>query len=376
MLAGFFDGVRMKILHVVPSFGLGGMERVLSSLINAFPAGIEQEVFVLNGEMEARKWVQQRNVHFLSFSRPAGNIRYWAALFRVLKEAVPSILMTYNWGATDAIWLGRLAGISNIFHSEHGFNVDEAHETNWKRDLIRYVVYRLTTSVIVVSQFLKKIMEHKYSLYSSRVSFIRNGIDTDFYSPDEYERKKYRVDLGFQTQDVVIGFSGRLDPVKNLILLMQVFGEVRKRNPRFKLLLIGDGPERTNLEEHSREYGLENVVLFVGNQSNVRPFLRVLDVFMLTSVREQMPMSMLEAMSVGVPVVASSVGEIPYMLDNQQAGFVCDLSQGTQPFGEALMALGEDQDRRRRGRSARELVLERFQEHDMIRSYWDLLGRI
>ena len=168
-----------KILHVVPSFGLGGMEKIMCAVINAIPAGIEQEILALNGNWDARRWVRKDAVHYIEFSRPKGNLQFFQALYGALKKAAPQILMTYNWGSTDAIWLGRLAGVNHIIHNEHGFNIDEAVSTNWKRNIIRHFVYRISSRVVVVSKYLQQMVESQFALPSTKVPFIPNGIDTD-----------------------------------------------------------------------------------------------------------------------------------------------------------------------------------------------------
>lgn len=364
----------VKLLHVVPSFGLGGMERVLCSVINALPGECQQSVLSLTGEQSASRWIQQQNITFVPFERPEGNVNYLQELFKKLKQWAPDVLMTYNWGATDAIWLGRLSGIQTILHSEHGFNVDEAASTQWKRNAIRYVVYRLTTRLIVVSQDLKKMMNTQFGIHDDRVLFIPNGIDTDYYAPHVYDREKMRDELGLQPTDLAIGYSGRLDPVKNFPFMMDVLKYCVHEDSGCKLVLIGDGPEKTFIDRFAREHGLQQHVICVGKKDQVLPYLQALDVFTLTSFREQMPMSMLEAMAVGIPVVAAAVGEIPTILKAQRAGLVFDTTQGVGPFSQGLLRMRDRETRQRMGQQARDLVVTRFQEQVMLRNYLDLFN--
>lgn len=366
----------MKVLHVVPSFGLGGMEKVLCSVLNVLPEAYDQEILSLNGGHEAATWIQRNDVQFIEFTRPSGNGQFFLALLNVLKRSSPDLLMTYNWGATDAIWLGRLAGISTILHNEHGFNVDEAKSTQWKRDAVRYLVYRMATRIIVVSEDLKQMMLSRFALNPDRVMFIPNGVNTDYYTPNFYEREKGRTELGLQDSDIVVGYSGRLDPVKNFPFLLEVFSQCVTQDPRFKLLLIGDGPERKLIEAGIAERGLHDKIIITGRKTHILPYIRALDIFLLTSFREQMPMSMLEAMSVGVPIVASAVGEIPAMLQGQDAGLYFPLDQGAGPFVHSLLALRDLEKRNQMGESARTLVLKRFPENTMIRNYIDLLSGV
>ncbi len=366
----------MKLLHVVPSFGLGGMEKVLCSVINALPGSCQQGVLSLTGEQSASRWIQQRNLTFVPFVRPEGNARYFQALLKTLKQCAPDVLMTYNWGATDAIWLGRLCGISTILHSEHGFNVDEAVSTQWKRNAIRFLVYRLATRLIVVSQDLKQMIETQFGIHADRVLFIPNGIDTEYYAPHVYDREKMRDELGLRNTDFVIGYSGRLDPVKNFPFMMDMFKHCVQEDSNCKLVLIGDGPEKTFIDKFSQEHGLQEHVVCVGQKDRVLPYLQALDVFTLTSFREQMPMSMLEAMAVGIPVVAAAVGEIPTILKEQEAGLLFDTSQGAKAFSQGLLSLRNVDIRQRMGKTARNIVATRFQKQTMLRNYLDLFDSV
>ena len=366
----------MKILHVVPSFSLGGMEKVLCSVLNALPDQVHQEIISLNEERGAEQWIQRGNVRFVDFDRPQGNFPFFGALYQALRQSSPDLLMTYNWGATDAIWLGKLAGITAILHSEHGFNIDEALTTQWKRNAVRYVVYRLATRVIVVSQALKQMMESQLTIHCDRVAFIPNGINTDFFVPHVYEREKMRNELGISDDDIVMGFSGRLDPVKNIPFLLDVFLGCVRKDHRFKLVLIGDGEEREGISRFADDHSLQDQIVITGRKPNILNYVRALDMFVLTSFREEMPMGMLEAMSAGVPVVASAVGEIPSILQGQKAGFSFPLSEGVVSFVNSCLALRDPHLRQQMGESSRQLVLDRFQERAMIQSYLDLLSQV
>jgi len=363
----------MKVLHILPSFGLGGMEKVLCAIINRTPNFVRHAIVPINGCWEARKWIQRNDVSLIPFERPLGTISFFRALYQVIKSASPDILMTYNWGATDAIWLARMAGIQHILHSEHGFNVDEAKSTKWKRNLVRWIVYRCVTKLVVVSCDFERFLETKLGIPPDSILLISNGIDTDYFTPNVYDREKIRDELGVQPDDVVIGYAGRLDPVKNFPLLIDAFELTLRTNQNFKLLLIGEGPEREQIEKVCVDYGIQDHVRLVGKKERVLPFLQALDVFALTSFREQMPMSMLEAMAVGIPVVASAVGEIPTILDGQEAGFVHQLEEGVNTFSQSFLRLRDPELRKRMGGKGRRLVVSQFQEERMIRKYFELI---
>jgi glycosyltransferase involved in cell wall biosynthesis len=359
----------MRILHVVPSFNFGGMEKIICSLIENSANYHEHAVLSLDGCSRAAAWVKNTNVQLIKFNKPLERGLFFQSLYDVLRASRPVLLMTYNWGATDAIWLGRLAGIRNIVHNEHGFNVDEGVATAWKRDCIRFLVYRLASKVIVVSHELQEMLQHRFSLGEDKVERISNGIDAFYYSPDFNERQRVRRSLGFSDSDCVLGFSGRLDPVKNLDLLLDIFVESLPHENPFRLLLVGDGPERDRLEARCDANQIHQHVVFTGQQEQVLPYLRAMDVFLLTSLREQMPLSVLEAMGVGIPVVATRVGEIPYIIDDGIDGFYRDLNAQVEAFAQILRLLLCSSRQKAMGEAARKKVLARFRHEIMVQHY-------
>jgi sugar transferase (PEP-CTERM/EpsH1 system associated) len=359
----------MRILHVVPSFGLGGMEKIICAVINNTSDCYTHTILALDQLTDARKWLKEKTIAFVDFKKPNGRRQFFTDLYRVLQKAMPDLLMTYNWGATDAVWLARAAGIRRVVHNEHGFNVDELKTTNWQRDAVRSLVYRLASQVIVVSRELETLLQRKYLLKASQVTRIPNGIDAAYYSPDSTDRNRTRERLGFSEPDMVIGFSGRLDPVKNLDRLVDVFAGCLRQQSRLWLLIVGDGSERKRLESLCREKRIHDHIVFTGQQENVISYLRAMDVFLLTSLREQMPMTVLEAMAVGIPVVATKVGEIPYLIDHGIDGFILDVDAPIGVYVRLLLTLLSRRDRGRVGEAARQKIVDRFEEIAMVQQY-------
>jgi len=359
----------MKILHVVPSFGLGGMEKIICSIINGGSEIYEHIIVPLDGCSRAAKWITNHRVEVFGFQKQRSRSLFFSSLYSILCQIRPDILMTYNWGATDAIWLGRLAGIINIIHNEHGFNIDEGNATAKRRDVIRFIVYRLVSEIVVVSHDLELLLRNRFRLAESRVTRIPNGIDTAFYSPNEEERQKIRRSLGYQQSDVVIGFCGRLDPVKNLDMLLDVFQSSMPYNSPFRLLVVGDGPDRLRLEARCRMAGFRSFVKFIGQQTEVLPYLRAMDVFALTSVSEQMPLTVLEAMGVGLPVVATRVGELPFIIEDGNDGFIRDPNSPIETFVQPFRWLLSSSKRKQMGDAARKKVMQHFQVKTMVQHY-------
>jgi glycosyltransferase involved in cell wall biosynthesis len=205
---------------------------------------------------------------------------------------------------------------------------------------------------------------------------VSNGVNTSFYAPDNGDRKRMRAKLGFASDSVIVGFSGRLDPIKNLELLVKVFACCSDVDSRLQLLIVGDGPERDRLGKICCEKSIENRVVFAGQQENILSYLRAMDIFLLTSMREQMPMAILEAMAVGVPVVATNVGEIPYIIDDGINGFVLSSDAPIRSFVDSIFALTCVKRRWRMGYFARQKVIDEFREDVMLQRYNTIISEV
>lgn len=366
----------MKLLHIVPSFGLGGMERVLCMVINATAARYQHCLVSLDTTVEAVRWCDSRAVALVPWQKAKQRRVFFRDLYGLIRAQRPDALLTYNWGATDAIWLGRLAGLRHIIHHEHGFNIDEAHARAWHRDVIRFGVYHLARHVVVVSQDLVEMLRTKFALSARKVVFIPNGIDTTHYVQDAPARTQMRAALGYQATDFVVGFAGRLDPVKNFDLMTHVMACCMRHSQAFRWLIIGDGPEKARFTALCEAFQLQDRVQFIGQTDEVVPYLRALDAFLLTSHREQMPMTILEAMAVGVPVMAPHVGEIPRVIDDGHDGMLMRLQAPPEAWAERLLALQRGRGPLELGVRARAKVQHHFQASTMLQRYQQLLEQM
>jgi glycosyltransferase involved in cell wall biosynthesis len=366
----------MKILHIIPSFGLGGMEKVICSIINHTFNQYQHSILSLDGDQRAFRWIKINTVDQIEFHKDRRFNQFLTNLYRKIRCILPDLLMTYNWGGTDAIWLGRLAGVKIIIHHEHGFSIEEAEKTILKRDIYRLIIYRMASVLITVSSRLGLSIQKKYCLHRDRVKIVPNGIDISYYSPDPYMRSTVRSKLNFGENDFVIVFSGRLDPVKNFELMLDVFEHCYKIDQTVRLLIVGDGPERQKIERISMHKKIHNGLVMVGQRSEVLPYLRAGDVFLLTSLTEQMPLTILEAMSVGLPVIASDVGEIRQIIDDGTEGFLRNSRDGCEGFATALLSLKRSCDRQTMSHAARAKIVAGFQETKMVGCYQRLIDNL
>lgn len=207
-------------------------------------------------------------------------------------------------------------------------------------------------------------------------------VSPNFLDCSEYRR---RFDAGMRAQlcspdacDALVVHVSNFRPVKRVHVALEVFQRIR-RQVRARFLLIGDGPVRVDMERRVAEAGLTEHVVFLGEQQDLVPWLSIADLFLLPSAQESFGLAALEAMACEVPVVASNVGGLPEIIDDEVTGFVCPLDAASL-MAERGVALLKDSDRRREmGRRAAEVVRSRYCAERVVpmyeAAYADVLAR-
>lgn len=354
------------LLHVFPTFVAAGLQQRAVQLMAAFGRRFRHTVVACDGRVDALALlppgIDTRVVPPPAGSGPLGSVRAWR---RLLAGERPDLLLTYNWGSFDAVLAGRSLGLAAHVHHEDGFNHDEAVRQKTRRVLARRFGLRRAYRIVVPSHNLVRIALEVWRLPPERVQLVSNGVHTDRFRPEDPGRPErggpaLREGLGIPADALVVGSVGHLRPVKNYPRLVEACAALPAQRYAARgvhLVLVGDGEERADLE---RLAGLHpppgGRVHFLGHRDDLPPLYRAMDVFALSSDSEQQPVSLLEAMACGVPVVATDVGDIRAVLPPEAGGQVVPLAQGVPGLARALDALLGDPERRR---ALGELGLER-----------------
>jgi glycosyltransferase involved in cell wall biosynthesis len=361
----------IHLLHVFPSFETGGAQARTVTLMNALGPAFRHSVVAMNGDFSASLRIDQ-GVIYETVATPSGAgsvsaVRHIAALLKQLK---PDLLLTYNWGAIEAVMGNILAPVCPVVHVEDGFGPDEASCLKARRVWTRRIVLRRASCMAVPSRTLERIALDRYRLPRKSVQFIPNGVDTSRFLPSR--NSALRASLGLAPDAFVIGTVGRLRPEKDLATLVRRFGQASI--PGARLLFVGDGPSRPVIQAAVDELGLSSHCVFAGEVADPAPFYGVFDLFAMTSITEQMPIGLLEAMSSGLPVLCTDAGDTAAILEGSPSPQVLPRFQPDQ-YVENLRALAADPERRLcNARWNRERVVSGFSLDAMV-SRWDHLYR-
>ena len=310
----------LRILHVISYMGRGGAEMGILKLIDGLRDGFEHRICTTRGFDSG--FVRSYFSEDKMFVAGSPDLKLQFPLFRlvrIMRKYRPHIVHTRNWGAIEAVVAAKLAGVPVVTHSEHGYEVDMFAGLPMRRRLFRRATYAMADSIFAVTRELRDYHARQAWIRPERIGVLYNGVDTLRFAPSKESRIATRNGLGLPEDSFVVGTVGRLVPIKDQQTLLNAAALLAERGINVRVLLVGSGPERENLQ--SRATGLlQGKVCFAGDSSSVPEMLNTMDVFVLPSLNEGMSNTLLEAMACGLPVLATNVGGNPEIVENDING--------------------------------------------------------
>ena len=360
-----------RILFVNHSLGMGGIETMIVDLARLLPnEQFSAEVAVFEGGGTLEKTLIERGIPVHRLQKRAGiDFRLLLRLRRLLKERNIGVVHSHNFSA----WLYSSLAARSLGNIVHVHTEHSGVGTMQRRHVVERWLSRLTPHVVAVSKHVHQVMINDIGIAPKRVALVHNGVNTGRFAPNSVTRMVMREALGLGKDDVAIGIIARLAPVKNHALLLRAFAHVlQTQKNRAHLMVIGDGPERAVLMALSAQLGVISHTRFLGERRDTEALLNALDIYALSSLSEGMNLTLLEAMSAGLPIVATAVGGNGEIVQDGITGFLVPVTN-VGAMSERLVKLIEDPSLRRQfGMAAREAAIERFDERVMIESYLSL----
>lgn len=364
--------IPLDILHLHSTFALGGKEARAVRLMNAFGAGARHTILsAMPDQTGARAAIDPAIVVDFPKDAPSlqgrpGPLRYWR-LARYMARF--DLVLTYNWGAMDGVMARRLYApvlrLPPIVHHEDGFNADETHGQKPKRVWFRRAGLPAVAALVVPSRRLETIARDVWRRPAVRIA---NGIAVADYGGMPEPLPGFARRPG----EIVIGTIAGLRAVKDLPRLVRA---VAALPAHVRLLIVGEGPERAAIVAEAARLGVTERVHLAGFHARPAAVLGHFDIFALSSESEQFPISVLEAMAAGLPVVAPAVGDVAAMVAAENRWFVV---AGPDPaLADALAALtGNAGLRDALGRANRAVAVADYGEEAMIARYRALYGTV
>ena len=301
----------MKIAQIMPEFGLAGAETMCENLTyELIKAGHEVVVVSMYDYHSAITERLERagvEIRYLG-KKPGVDVSMIPKMRKVFRETGVQAVHTHRYCAQYAMPAAMLAGVKHRVHTVH--NVAPKENRRMARKLNRFFFHHCHVIPVALSELVRASVVEEYGLAPDAIPVVFNGIDLSRCLP----KQDYAVRDNFKILHI-----GRFSEQKNHLGLLMSFQKFHDRHPDSELWLIGDGELRRGAEEYVRENNLTDAVKFLGLQSNVYGYMHDADMFALPSNYEGMPMTLIEAMGTGLPVVATRVGGVPDMLDDDCA---------------------------------------------------------
>lgn len=309
----------MKVIQVIPNFGIAGAEIMCENLVYSLcKLGIDVVVVSLYSQKSAiTDRLESAGVNIRYLDKKSGfDFSMIRKLKRIFKEESPDIVHTHRYAIQYAVPAAVLAGIKGRIHTVH--NVAQKELGKIKRTLACFFYRHFHVVPVALSDLVRESVVEEYRLNRDNIPVIFNGIDMSRCAPKE----DYTCDGDFKILHI-----GRFQSQKNHAMLISAFARFHQYYSNSTLQLIGEGEGREDAEHLAIELGVNQAVEFLGVQSNVYNFLHDADVFTLPSLYEGMPITLIEAMGTGLPIVATNVGGIPDMLRNGESAVLIDINE-------------------------------------------------
>lgn len=364
----------LRIMHVLDRLDLGGTEKAVMKLVRGLePETFEHYICALRGATATPgEWAS--GVTVLSPGQKGTAFQFNVPrLVRLMRTIRPVIVHSRNWGGIEAIVAARLARVPVAVHSEHGYELEMASGLPLRRRLLRHAVYRAADAVAVVTNDLRHYHAAQAWWKPDAIEVLYNGVDGQEFSPQPQVRDAVRQRYGIPLDALVVGSVGRMAPLKDFSTLLKAAETLVPDAPNLHVLLVGAGAELSSLQSYvANSPQLAGRVAFPGKVDGVGDLLNAMDIFVLPTLMEGMSNTLLEAMAVGLPVVATRVGGNPEIVAEAECGYLFPPQDVPELVSQLRTLLGDPRLRAGFGRAARERVLRHFSLEQMLRRYREL----
>lgn len=362
------------VAHVLSSFGMGGQERVAFDLaVSQLRAGWRVTALSLepppDGPLAAEFRAAGAAVERVARPRPGVDPMLVVRLARWMREHRVDLVHTHNrmaliYGAPA----GKLARAA-VVHTKHGNNPQGG-----TRLVAGNLAGRLVDAFVAVSEETAAVARRRREVPERRLRVIPNGIELGRFHPDPAARERVRRELGIDADAWVVGTVGRVAVEKNHALLLRAAAPLL--GPRSRLIVAGDGPLLPPLRELAGALGISAFAHLLGVRRDVPEVLNAFDVLAMSSDTEGLPLVLLEAMATGLPVVSTSVGGIPNVLEEGRTGFLVPAGDEAALRDRLSRLRADPAEQRACGARARTSAVTRYSAERMQREYLELYARV
>lgn len=367
----------MKILHLRSSNGFYGAESVIVQTASQLP-DVDLTVGVIardahDNDLFKRCQAQRINAQIFACRGliDRSSIRQ---IREYLQDNHIDILHTHDYKSTILGWWASKGLKIKRISTNHLW--DDIDFKLWVYQRIEGILYNWFDRIIAVSDPVAKDI-YPFLANKKKLSVISNGIDCDAFA-DNHQGPQVRAALGIDPTDVIVGLIGRLSEQKGHVYLMEAGKELIKKYPQMKIVFWGEGHLKDSLVKSRDEFGLQDHVIFAGVASDMPAVYSAIDILAMPSLSEGLPMTLIEAMAAGVPVVVTPVGDVPKVIKEGETGFLVKLKDSDELARkiEVVIARIENGSIADIIKKARRLVEDKYSSRVMADKYLEIYKNI
>jgi len=358
----------LRICHIISGDLWAGAEVMCHNLITTLHENdnLAIDVIVLNkGKLYNQLYNSGINVHLIDESKlPFFKILYY--IKNNLTKYPPDIIHSHRYKENITAFILKIicATKCKIVATQHGMPevfVKKVKVRKYILSKLNLIILKKFNKLTVVSNDIKKQLVNKCNFNKNKIHVIHNGINLP-------KLKQGRKDSNI----FIIGSAGRLFPVKDYPLMVEIAKEIKNKTDCIKFELAGDGPEHQTLRNLIKKNGLENTFVLKGHVHDIAKFYQNLDIYLSTSVHEGISMSVLEAMSYGIPVVAPDVGGFSEIIKNGNEGYLINTRNPKNFANKCCLLYNNKQLNKNISKAARNKIIESFSNKKMADNYYKM----
>ena len=373
---------RPLVAHVIHHLVIGGLENGLINLINTLPGDRYRHVVVcMTDYSEFRERIRRPDVEVHAMRKqPGHDPAVLLRLLRLFRRLRPTIVHSRNLTALESQLPAALLGVPVRIHGEHGWDVNDPEGKRRRYRLLRRAFRPLVHHYVALSQHLVDYLRSGVGIRPERIAHIYNGVDTSRFRPALNGRTPIEGSPFNDPGLFLIGWVGRMQPVKDPASLARAFVRAVAQDPsarrRLRLVLVGDGPRRQEVESILEEGRVSELAWLTGPRSDVPDVMRGLDCFALPSLAEGISNTILEAMATGLPIVATRVGGNAELIEDGLSGRLVPPADSDALARGLLAYFADPVAARRHGKAGRYRAERRFGLDRMVAEYAQLYERL
>lgn len=366
---------KIRVLQLTANLGMGGLERVVINLcknINVDMYDVSVCCLKYKGKLARELEDIGMPVHLLpQVTKRPDYTAFWR-LKKILLQEKPDLVHTHNANAfIDGAMASCLAGVPALINTDHA----RKFPGRWTERMMEAVCARKADKFVAVSEETKKNLMRYERIPAAKIEVIRNGIDGKDYDI-EIDVQKKKEELGLLGFDHVVGLGVRLTPQKGIAHLIEAAPLVLAMFPKTAFLVAGKGYLRESLMELAIQRGVSSHFHFIGPRLDLPEILQTLDVYVLPSEWEGLPLALLESMAASRAIVATRVGGNPYVIEHGRTGLLVE-SKDVKGLAEAVCRLLSNyEERGRLGINAQKRFYQGFSVQHMTGKYEELYSEI